>query len=155
MSEAHSAKQMRLALEPERLEKPTVTAREDPQDGADSIKTLKLFVVSDVGRRSTLLSSIRSVRSWQPFLPRSVVPSLASCLWQRERRRIVRRGLTCSKPRGRTLKQVLQIVIAVSVEPPDQDGSSCTSTMNSCVLYDSSSVPVDDLNLAQALHAAS
>jgi hypothetical protein len=30
-------------------------------------KTLKLFVVSDIGRRSTLLSSRRSVRSWQSF----------------------------------------------------------------------------------------
>jgi len=30
--------QLRLALEPECLENPTATAREDPQDGADSIR---------------------------------------------------------------------------------------------------------------------
>ena len=30
--------QLRLALEPECLENPQATAREDPQDGADSIK---------------------------------------------------------------------------------------------------------------------
>jgi hypothetical protein len=58
---------LRLALEPESLENPTATAREDPQDGADSIETLKLFVVSEIGRRSTLLSSIRPIRSWQFF----------------------------------------------------------------------------------------
>src|ERR1700730_23085 len=30
--------QLRLALEPECLENPTATAREDPQDGADSVR---------------------------------------------------------------------------------------------------------------------
>ena len=30
--------QLRLALEPECLEEPTATAREDPRDGADSIE---------------------------------------------------------------------------------------------------------------------
>src|SRR5260370_11337505 len=30
--------QLRLALEPECLENPTATAREDPQDGADSLR---------------------------------------------------------------------------------------------------------------------
>src|SRR5258708_27972997 len=30
--------QLRLALEPKCLENPTATAREDPQDGADSVK---------------------------------------------------------------------------------------------------------------------
>jgi hypothetical protein len=34
-------------------------------------ETLKLFVVSDVGRRSTLLSSTPSTRWWQFFWPRS------------------------------------------------------------------------------------
>src|SRR4029077_16585163 len=62
-------------------------------------KTLKLFVVSDVGRRSTLLSSIRSVRWWQSFWLRSGAPSLASCLWQLKRRRTPRRGPACWKPR--------------------------------------------------------
>src|SRR5215471_3878053 len=41
--------QLRLALEPECLENPTGHARENPRDGADSAKTLKLFVVSDIG----------------------------------------------------------------------------------------------------------
>jgi hypothetical protein len=31
---------------------------------------IKLFVVSDIGRRSLLLSSTRSTRWWQSFLPR-------------------------------------------------------------------------------------
>jgi len=62
-------------------------------------KTLKLFVVSDVGRRRTLLSSRRSVRSWQSFWLRSDAPSLASCLWQLKRRRTLRRGLACWRPR--------------------------------------------------------
>src|SRR5215831_2637690 len=61
-------------------------------------KTLKLFVVSDIGRRSLLLSSTRSVRSWQSFLLRSAAPSPASCLWPPERRRTLRRDLVCSKP---------------------------------------------------------
>ena len=49
--------QLRLALEPECLEEPTATAREDPRDGADRSETLKLLVVSDTGRRNGLLSS--------------------------------------------------------------------------------------------------
>ena len=40
-------------------------------------ETLKLFVVSDVGRRSTLLSSTRSTRWWQSSWPRSDAPSPA------------------------------------------------------------------------------
>jgi hypothetical protein len=62
-------------------------------------KTLKLFVVSDVGRRRALLSSRRSVRSWQSFWLRSGAPSLASCLWQLKLRRILRRGPACWTPR--------------------------------------------------------
>jgi len=42
-------------------------------------ETLKLFVVSDVGRRSSLLSSTRSERSWQSFLPKSDAPFPAAC----------------------------------------------------------------------------
>src|SRR6266436_3958082 len=72
--------QLRLALEPECLENPTATAREIPRDGADSPETLKLFVVSDVGRRSLLLSSTRSERSWQSSWPRSAAPFPAACL---------------------------------------------------------------------------
>jgi hypothetical protein len=52
---------LRLALEPECLENPTATAREDPRDGADSIGTLKLLVISDTGRRNVPPSS-RHVR---------------------------------------------------------------------------------------------
>ena len=44
-------------------------------------ETLKLFVVSDIGRRSLLLSSTRSTQLWRSFWPRSVAPSLASCPW--------------------------------------------------------------------------
>ena len=62
-------------------------------------KTLKLFVVSDDWRRSTLLSSIPSVRSWQFFWPRLAAPSPAAGLWQLKLRRSVRRDLACWKPR--------------------------------------------------------
>ena len=41
-------------------------------------ETLKLFVVSDVGRRSSLLSSTRSTRWWQSSWPRSDAPSPAA-----------------------------------------------------------------------------
>ena len=44
-------------------------------------ETLKLFVVSDDWRRSTLLSSRRLKRSWQFFWPRSAAPFLAACPW--------------------------------------------------------------------------
>jgi transposase len=49
--------QLANALEPECLDNPTATARGDSQHGADRSETLKLFVVSDDWRRSTLLSS--------------------------------------------------------------------------------------------------
>jgi hypothetical protein len=42
---------------------------------------LKLFVVSDIWRRSLLLSSIRSIRSWQSSSLRSGGPSRVSSLW--------------------------------------------------------------------------
>ncbi len=58
-------------------------------------ETLKLFVVSDIGRRNTLLSSRRSERSWQSFLPRSVGPFLASCLWPTKLRRTPETGRVC------------------------------------------------------------
>ena len=91
--------QLRLALEPECLENPTATAREDPQDGADWSETLKLFVVSDIGRRSTLLSSIPSKRSWQFCVPASDEPFLASCLWLAKPHRTPGTDRACWKPR--------------------------------------------------------
>ena len=51
--------QWRLALEPERLKNRLTTARKIPGMGRMP-ETLKLFVVSDTGRRSRLLSSRRS-----------------------------------------------------------------------------------------------
>ena len=53
--------QCRLALEPERLRNRPATAREMFQGMKRTPKALKLFVVSDVGRRTRLLSSRRSV----------------------------------------------------------------------------------------------
>ena len=50
--------------------------------------TLKLFVISDVGRRTTLLSSRRSTRSLQFCAPASVAPSPAGCPWPPEPRKI-------------------------------------------------------------------
>ena len=44
-------------------------------------ETLKLFVVSDIGRRSRLLSSTRATRSRQFSWPRSGAPSLPASLW--------------------------------------------------------------------------
>jgi hypothetical protein len=46
------ADRLRLALEPGGLENRTATTKGDSLDGAESIRDLKLFVVSDVGRRS-------------------------------------------------------------------------------------------------------
>jgi hypothetical protein len=63
--------QLRRALEPECLENRTATARGDPGMERIRSKTLKLFVVSDDGRQSTLLSSIRSIQSWQSSTPGS------------------------------------------------------------------------------------
>ena len=56
-------------------------------------ETLKLFVVSDSGRRSSLLSSTRSIPWWQSFVPRSAWPSLVACLWPAVRRRTHGTGL--------------------------------------------------------------
>jgi len=73
--------QLRLALEPERLENPTAPPEKIPRMERTRSKTLKLFVVSDIGRRSLLPSSRQSIRWWQSFLPRLVGPSLAACPW--------------------------------------------------------------------------
>jgi len=80
--------QWRLALEPERLKNSTDHRPENFQGMGRNPETLKLFVVSDIGRRSLLLSSIRSIRWWPSFLPGSAVPSPVSCLWQLKPRRI-------------------------------------------------------------------
>jgi pimeloyl-ACP methyl ester carboxylesterase len=62
-------------------------------------ETLKLFVVSDVGRRSTLLSSARSERWWQSSWPRSDVPSPAGCPWSAMRCRTPETDPVCSRLR--------------------------------------------------------
>ena len=46
-----------LTLEPERLKNRPATACDESRDGWGSQQTLKLLVVSDVGRRNALLSS--------------------------------------------------------------------------------------------------
>ena len=63
-------------------------------------ETLKLFVVSDVGRRSTLLSSTQSTRWWQSSGPRSDAPFLAACPWPVKPRRTPETDRVCSKPRS-------------------------------------------------------
>ena len=60
-------------------------------------ETLKLFVVSDVGRRSTLLSSTQSTRWWQSFWLRSDAPSPAGCLWPARPRRTLGTGRAWSR----------------------------------------------------------
>ena len=71
---------LRLALELGCLENPTAPPEKIPRMERTRSETLKLFVVSDVGRRSLLLSSIRSTQWWQSSLPRSDVPSPVSSL---------------------------------------------------------------------------
>ena len=91
--------QLRLALEPECLENPTATAREKSRMERTRSETLKLFVVSDVGRRSTLPSSIPAIRSWQSFLLKSDAPFPAAYPWQPKPCRTPERGPVCWKPR--------------------------------------------------------
>ena len=55
-------------------------------------ETLKLFVVLDDWRRSTLLCSRRSERSWQFFWLRSAAPFLAVCLWPLQLHKTLRTG---------------------------------------------------------------
>ena len=69
--------QLRLALEPECLENLRPPPEKSPEMERTRSETLKLFVVSDVGRRSTLLSSTRSTRWWQSSWPGSGAPSPA------------------------------------------------------------------------------
>jgi hypothetical protein len=64
---------------------------------------------------------IRATQSRQSSLPRSGEPSSVSCLGHHGRIELLdRAGLTRSDD-GRTLKQVLQIVITVSVESTNRD----------------------------------
>ena len=62
-------------------------------------ETLKLFVVSDVGRRSLLLSSTRSTRWWQSSWPGSDAPSPAGCPWPVMLCRTPATDPVCSRPR--------------------------------------------------------
>ena len=73
--------------------------RRSPEERTRS-ETLKLFVVSDDWRRSTLLSSRRSERSWQSSGPRSVAPFPAACPWPTKPRRTLRRGQAWLRPRS-------------------------------------------------------
>jgi hypothetical protein len=63
--------QLRLALELECLKNP-ISHRQEKIAGMvrTPSETLKLFVVPNIWRRSTLPSSTRSIRSWQSSSPR-------------------------------------------------------------------------------------
>jgi hypothetical protein len=67
------------------------------RDGRTRSETLKLFVVSEIGRRSTLLSSIRSTRSWQFSEPRSGAPSPPASPWPAGPRRTLATDRACSR----------------------------------------------------------
>ena len=62
--------------------------REYPEMERTRSETLKLFVISDIWRRSSLLSSIRSIRSWQSSSLRSGGPSRVACPGLPRRRKI-------------------------------------------------------------------
>jgi hypothetical protein len=68
------------------------------QDGRIRSETLKLFVVSDVGPRSLLLSSTPSMRWWQSFWPRSDAPSPVGCPWPAMGCRTPETDPACSMP---------------------------------------------------------
>ena len=74
--------------------------RRSPEMERTRSETLKLFVVSDIGRRSTLLSSTRSTRSWQSSWPRSDAPSPAGCPWPATLCRTPETDRVCSRPRS-------------------------------------------------------
>jgi len=92
--------QLRLSLEPECLENPRPPPEKIPGMGRKCSETLKLFVVSDVGRRSTLLSSTRSTRWWQSSWPRSAAPFPAACPWPTIPHRTLRRDRAWSRRRS-------------------------------------------------------
>src|ERR1700738_2403664 len=75
------------------------------------LETLKLFVVSDVGRRSSLLSSTRSTRWWQSSLPRSDAPSPAGCPWSAKR---------FYKGRSQEKTHLLRLEFFLLRSPPDR-----------------------------------
>ena len=62
--------------------------RKYPEMERTRSETLKLFVISDIWRRSSLLSAIRSIRSWQSFSLRSGGPSRVACPWLPRLRKI-------------------------------------------------------------------
>src|SRR5580658_2389279 len=62
-------------------------------------ETLKLFVVSDVGLRSSLLCSTRSIQGWQSFWPGSDAPSPGAGPWSTKRCRTPATDPVCSRPR--------------------------------------------------------
>jgi hypothetical protein len=69
------------------------------RDGRARSETLKLFVVSDGGRRSTLLSSTQSTRWWQSSWLKSDAPSPAGCPWPTIPRRTPRTDRAWSRRR--------------------------------------------------------
>ena len=74
--------------------------QEDPGMERTRSETLKLFVVSDVGRRSALLSSTRSERWWQSSWPGSAAPFPAACPWPTTPHRTPRRDRVWSRRRS-------------------------------------------------------
>src|SRR5229473_2910498 len=90
---------LRLALEPERLENPRPPPEKIPGMERTRSETLKLFVVSDVGRRSTLPSSTQSIRWWQSSSPGSAAPFPVACPWPTIPRRTPRTGQAWSRRR--------------------------------------------------------
>jgi hypothetical protein len=82
-------------------------------------ETLKLFVVSDVGRRSTLLSSTRATRWWQSSWPKLAAPSPAGGPAQQSGIELLKRTGLARGHDCRAFKQILQIVIAVAVQAAD------------------------------------
>src|SRR6266853_4662806 len=91
---------LRLALEPgvSRTRRPP--PEKSPEMERTRSKTLKLFVVADVGRRSTLLSSTRSTRWWQSSWPRLDAPSPAGCPCSAMLGRTLETDRFCSRPRS-------------------------------------------------------
>src|SRR5450432_3132674 len=84
-------------------------------------ETLKLFVISDIGRRSSLLSSIRSIRSWQSSPLRQSGHLRSHALGKQNLVELPEwTGLNRSDGRC-ALKQILQIVIAVSIQFANRD----------------------------------
>src|SRR6202521_4611191 len=79
---------------------PAAHRQKQSRDGRTRSETLKLFVVSDVGRRSSLLSSTRSTRWWQSSWPRSDAPSPAGCPWSAKLCRTLETDRVCLLPRS-------------------------------------------------------